>query len=370
MATGSRSGCASTAPPPGPRRGRSRTAGALGPVHTLSAAGGSALNPTRAPIDADGDAVVVWTRLDGTPPAGQARRISAAGASGPSSTLSPGGAGRRPTRRSPSTLTAMRYVGLVPLRTSAPSRSFGRAISVARAARPAAAASRARPPQASQSARRRRRRAATASRSGSAPTGPTPAPRGAPMSSTGDARARSRTSRRRGANAGFSPRSASIRLRQRLRRSGRATVGRQHPRSGPVASPWSPALPARSRPSPRGGQNADPAPDVAVGPGGNGDRGAGRALDGTSRAGPGRDRRLNRRRRGSAIHTLSAAGAQRDSRLRSPSMATELRPSSGSAPDGSHLRIQEPGLLDRSPARSRPCRPLARPERDAAAPAA
>ena len=62
-------------------------AGALGSVHTLSPAGGAA-NSTRVAIDADGDAVVVWTRLDGTHPRVQARRISAAGALGPVRTLS------------------------------------------------------------------------------------------------------------------------------------------------------------------------------------------------------------------------------------------------------------------------------------------
>ena len=75
------------APPPGPRRGRSRTPAPSGPVHTLSPAGGAA-NSTRVAVDADGDAVVVWTRLDGTHPRVQARRISAAGALGPVRTLS------------------------------------------------------------------------------------------------------------------------------------------------------------------------------------------------------------------------------------------------------------------------------------------
>ncbi len=55
--------------------------GSLGPVQTLSAAGDSAFNPQVA-VDADGDAIVVWTQLEGHVVA-HARRISAAGALGP-----------------------------------------------------------------------------------------------------------------------------------------------------------------------------------------------------------------------------------------------------------------------------------------------
>ncbi len=63
--------------------------GGLGPIQTLSAAGSSAFSPQVA-VDADGDAVVVWTRLDGSAIA-QARRISAAGVLGPVLDLSPHG---------------------------------------------------------------------------------------------------------------------------------------------------------------------------------------------------------------------------------------------------------------------------------------
>jgi len=65
-------------------------AGALGSVHTLSAAGGAANSP-RVAVDADGDALCVWTRLDGTHPRVQARQISSAGAVGPVRTLSRAG---------------------------------------------------------------------------------------------------------------------------------------------------------------------------------------------------------------------------------------------------------------------------------------
>jgi hypothetical protein len=63
--------------------------GGLGPIQTLSAAGSSAFSPQVA-VDADGDAVVVWTRLDGASIA-QARRISSAGVLGPVLDLSPHG---------------------------------------------------------------------------------------------------------------------------------------------------------------------------------------------------------------------------------------------------------------------------------------
>src|SRR6185295_8511247 len=46
--------------------------GGLGPIQTLSEGGSSAFSPQVA-VDADGDAVVVWTRLDGASIA-QARR--------------------------------------------------------------------------------------------------------------------------------------------------------------------------------------------------------------------------------------------------------------------------------------------------------
>lgn len=63
--------------------------GLLGPVQTLSVAGSSAFNPQVA-ADADGDAIVVWSRLDGSSIA-QARRISAAGSLGPVVDRSPHG---------------------------------------------------------------------------------------------------------------------------------------------------------------------------------------------------------------------------------------------------------------------------------------
>ena len=47
-------------------------------------------SPPQVAVDADGDAVVVWTRLDGSAIA-QARRISAAGLLGPVLDLSPHG---------------------------------------------------------------------------------------------------------------------------------------------------------------------------------------------------------------------------------------------------------------------------------------
>lgn len=62
-------------------------AGVLGPVQTLSPAGGNSIGPVA--MDSDGDAVAVWTR-DGKI---QARTRSAAGAFGPVQTLSAAGAG-------------------------------------------------------------------------------------------------------------------------------------------------------------------------------------------------------------------------------------------------------------------------------------
>ena len=58
-------------------------------MHTLSVAGDSAFNPQVA-VDADGDAIVVWTRLHGRVIA-EAARISAAGVVGPVVELSPAG---------------------------------------------------------------------------------------------------------------------------------------------------------------------------------------------------------------------------------------------------------------------------------------
>lgn len=57
-------------------------AGALGPTKTISAAGGDARDPEVA-VDAGGDAVVVWRRFDGTSHRLQARRVSASSALGP-----------------------------------------------------------------------------------------------------------------------------------------------------------------------------------------------------------------------------------------------------------------------------------------------
>jgi hypothetical protein len=65
-------------------------AGVLGPVLTLSAAGRNASNPQVA-VDADGNAVAVWQRFDGTVDRIQARALSAAGAVGQIQTLSPAG---------------------------------------------------------------------------------------------------------------------------------------------------------------------------------------------------------------------------------------------------------------------------------------
>jgi hypothetical protein len=86
---------------PGCRRAQARArsaGGTLGPVQTLSAAGRHALIPQVA-IDADGDGLIVWTRRDGTTDCSlsgapcyiQARARSAAGALGPSQTLSSAG---------------------------------------------------------------------------------------------------------------------------------------------------------------------------------------------------------------------------------------------------------------------------------------
>ena len=65
-------------------------AGVLGPVKTLSAAGQWAIDPQIA-TDADGDAVAVWSRSDGSNYRLQARTISAAGALGATKTLSAAG---------------------------------------------------------------------------------------------------------------------------------------------------------------------------------------------------------------------------------------------------------------------------------------
>lgn len=70
---------------------RTRTAaGALSPIKTLSAAGEDANSPVVA-IDPDGDAVIAWTRFDGTNDRIQARALSAAGALSPVQNLSQGG---------------------------------------------------------------------------------------------------------------------------------------------------------------------------------------------------------------------------------------------------------------------------------------
>ncbi len=63
--------------------------GVYGPAQTLSEAGGNAFTP-QAAVDADGDAIIVWSRLDGSLIA-QARRISAAGVLGAVHDLSPAG---------------------------------------------------------------------------------------------------------------------------------------------------------------------------------------------------------------------------------------------------------------------------------------
>ena len=64
--------------------------GALGPILTLSAAGEDAQGG-HAAIDADGDAVAVWQRFDGTKLRAQARTISRSGALGPIRNLSVAG---------------------------------------------------------------------------------------------------------------------------------------------------------------------------------------------------------------------------------------------------------------------------------------
>jgi hypothetical protein len=75
---------------------RISAAGVLGPVMNLSAAGedaGAAGAPQIA-SDADGNAIVVWGRGDGTNARLQARTISAAGALGPVKTIAAAGAGQ------------------------------------------------------------------------------------------------------------------------------------------------------------------------------------------------------------------------------------------------------------------------------------
>jgi hypothetical protein len=75
---------------------RSRSAaGVLGPVQTLSLAGRDATEPDVA-VDAEGDALIVWERSDGTNIRVQGRSRSAAGLLGPVQTLSL--AGRDATR--------------------------------------------------------------------------------------------------------------------------------------------------------------------------------------------------------------------------------------------------------------------------------
>jgi hypothetical protein len=64
--------------------------GVLGPVQVLSAPGQHADAP-RVAVDADGDAVAVWTRFDGTAVRIQARARSAGGVLGPVQILSVGG---------------------------------------------------------------------------------------------------------------------------------------------------------------------------------------------------------------------------------------------------------------------------------------
>ncbi len=65
-------------------------AGVLGPTRTLSAAGENAFLPQVA-SDADGDAVAVWYRFDGSKDRVQARTIPAAGVLGPIKNLSAAG---------------------------------------------------------------------------------------------------------------------------------------------------------------------------------------------------------------------------------------------------------------------------------------
>ena len=64
--------------------------GALGPILTLSAAGEDA-HGAQVASDADGDAVAVWQRFDGTKLRAQARTISRSGALGPIRNLSVAG---------------------------------------------------------------------------------------------------------------------------------------------------------------------------------------------------------------------------------------------------------------------------------------
>jgi hypothetical protein len=70
---------------------RLTAAGATGPAQTLSAAGQDAFSPVVA-SDADGDAVAVWVRSDGTSLRVEARQVPAAGSPGPVLTLSAAGA--------------------------------------------------------------------------------------------------------------------------------------------------------------------------------------------------------------------------------------------------------------------------------------
>ncbi len=70
-------------------RARSAT-GALGPLRTISPAGQNASTP-RVAVDADGDAVFAWQRSDGTNSRIQTRALSAAGALSAVQTVSPAG---------------------------------------------------------------------------------------------------------------------------------------------------------------------------------------------------------------------------------------------------------------------------------------
>jgi hypothetical protein len=70
-------------------RTRSKT-GALGPIQTLSAAGGDAQEP-RVAADDDGDAIVSWIRSNGTNTFAQARTRTAAGVWAAATTLSSAG---------------------------------------------------------------------------------------------------------------------------------------------------------------------------------------------------------------------------------------------------------------------------------------
>ena len=229
------------APPPGPRRGRSRTPAPsdpctrsrrpaapptrLGwrstPTVTRSSSGPGSTAPTRG-----------YRRAGSQPPAPWGR-------SGPC----PWPARPRPTRNSRSTVTAMRTSsGTAP--TSAACRSTA-ARSPPRGRWARSSASRARP---------RRRpirgspstRPATALRSGSARTGSTPAPRGAPCRAPGRW-ARSRAFRGR-ARTPASPGWASTRSATRSRCGRARWAATPGFRAGPSRSP---ASPARSRRSPR-----------------------------------------------------------------------------------------------------------------------